>query len=167
MSYRVEIHALPPFGLLNLRAHEPAQVRLDSALGFALPRIANTTAGPDESLAFWLGPDEWLLRTADGAEIGLAARLRDAVAGTHAAVTVVSDAYTVFGIVGPEVGRILVQGTGIDVDPRVFPPGSCARTRFAKTRALLHAAGPDSTHHLYVPRSYGHYARRWLERARG
>ena len=179
MPYQVSIAAIAPFGLVHLRADAHARAAIESTTGFALPSVPNSTAGSGELLALWLGPDEWLVRSGDGAEGTLASRLREAVGDGFAAITVVSDAYAIFEIAGADAVRILAQGTGIDVDPRVFGAGRCARTRFAKMRALLHAAGGSAgtgagaagagvrAYHLYVPRSYAHYAERWLERARG
>ena len=186
MAYQVKIAAIAPFGLVHVRADAHAGAVIESLLGFALPRAPGTSAGSGELLGLWLGPDEWLVRTGDGAEGALASRLREGVGEGFAAITVVSDAYAIFEIAGADAVRILAQGTGIDVDPRAFGAGRCARTRFAKMRALLHAAGDEAgdrgaadtggaggaggavrAYHLYVPRSYAHYAERWLERARG
>ena len=103
----------------------------------------------------------------DGAEVAWTARLREAIAGKHGAVTPVTDAYTIVEIAGPQAREVLSQCAGVDLHPRAFGPGRCARTRFAKTRALLYQAGTEPSYHVYVARSYGDYVTKYLERCRG
>lgn len=167
MAYDVKIRILEPFGLLNLRADSSAQPSIEATLGCALPREPNSRSGYNELLVLWLGPDEWLIRTSDNAEIAWATQLRRAAAETHCAVTPVSDAYTAFEISGPEACEVLRQGTGIDLHPRSFGLSRSARTRFAKTRALLYQAGTEPSYHVYVSRSYTDYVMKWLEHSRG
>ena len=167
MGYDVTIRILEPPGLLNLRAGASARPPIEATLGRALPREPNSTAECNGLLLLCLGPDEWLLRTSDGAEIAWAAQLQRAAAGTPCAVTPVSDAYTAFEDSGPEACEVLRQGTGIDLHPRSFGPGRCARTRFAKTRALLYQADTEPTYQVYVPLSYAQYLMQWFEHCRG
>jgi len=167
VPYETAIRLLPPFGLLDTRVDASALPSIEAALGFGLPTEPNTVSQRGQMLALWLGPDEWLLRTSDGAELAWAARLREALIGLHGAVTPVTDAYAIFEIGGAEAREVLRQGTAIDLHPSVFGPGRCARTRFAKTRALLHHTGAESSYHVYVPRSYADYFLHWFERARG
>jgi len=168
VSYDSEVRVLPASGFLNLRLAETAREEaLKDALGFALPRVPNTTCGQGDLLALWLGPNEWLLRVCDGAEAAWATKLRGALQGQHAAVTHVSDAYIVLEISGPDACELLCQGTGIDVHPGSFPTGQCVRTRFARAHVAIYVAAAGRSYHLFVPRSYADYMSKWLERARG
>lgn len=167
MTYAVRTRVADPYGWVNLRANAKALPSLEAALGFALPSAPNTTSHTDDLIAFWLGPDEWLLRTPDAAEEAWTAALREAVGSHHSAVTVVSDGYVSFEIAGQDAREILEQGTGIDIHPTVFKPGQCARVRFAKTLALIHPIDVPPGYHIHVARSYGRYVALWLERARG
>jgi sarcosine oxidase, subunit gamma len=165
MTYRVELGTAGPFGLINVRAGLAARPLLEAALGATLPCVANTTSRTDNLTAFWLGPDEWLLRVPDGREQALAGTLRRGAASHHSAVTVVSDAYVSFHMAGPDVKSVLAQGTGIDIHPAVFMPGQCARVRFAKAQALIYYLDEPQGYHVYVARSYEQYLRLWLKRA--
>jgi len=167
VPYAATVRLLAPFGLLDARADAAALASIEATLGFALPQEPNTVSEHGPLLALWLGPDEWLLRTSDGAELALARKLREALSGRRGAVTVVTDAYATFEIGGAEACEILAQGTALDVHPSAFGGGRCARTRFAKIRALLHPAGEAPSYHLYVARSYTDYLTKWFERARG
>ena len=167
MAYDSRVQVLPPSGLIDLRLAETAQETLNTVLGCALPTLPNTSCAANDLLALWFGPDQWLLRMRDGTEEACAARLRGALQSQHAAVTCVSDAYTMFEVSGPDACELLCQGTGIDVHPMSLPSGRCVRTRFARTRVALYVAFAGSRYQLFVPRSYAHHLSQWLQRARG
>lgn len=167
MSYSVTIRRLPHFGLLDLKTDSVARSLLTEVLGRELPVNPNTSAGGGEWVALWIGPDHWLLRTDDGAELVLVHNLGALFVDSHAAATVVSDAFGTFEVTGADAREVLQQGTALDLHPRAFRVGQCARTRFAKIPIVLHYASAESGFHLYAPRSYADYLTMWLERARG
>ena len=115
----------------------------------------------------WLGPDEWLIRTGDGKEPALSAALLEAVRGRHAAVTAVSDAYVIFTVSGQDARAVLNQGTGIDLHPRSFNPGTCVRTSLGKTGVILHQLDDKPAYDVYAWRSYAHYLSLWMDKAAG
>jgi len=167
MHYDAEVRELPAFGLLNLRACDAARSTLAGALGFHLPERAHSTSMSGHILALWLGPDEWLLRTRGATEDELMLALRRSIAGRHADVTRVSDAYVALEVTGHGARDVLCQGAAIDLHPQRLPTGSCARIRFAKTRIVLHVVEAGRVYHLYVARSYSDYLAKWLQRACG
>jgi sarcosine oxidase subunit gamma len=167
MAYEVTIEQLAPYGLLNVRADIKARPHLDAALGINLPQAPNTLVGHCDLLGLWLGPDEWLLRLPDGAEDRWLRSLRQATLSHHAAITIVSDAYTFIEVAGRDAREILSQGAEFDTHPRVLGPGQCARIRFAKTQVVIYQAAPEPRYHLYAFRSYDKYLMTWLERASG
>src|SRR5262245_52734572 len=64
---------------------------VQGVLGFDLPVEANTVGldprlRGDDAVAYWLGPDEWLLATRDDSA-KLAGQLRAALGAMHASVT--------------------------------------------------------------------------------
>ena len=167
MAYNVDIAQRPHYGLLNLRGAVNVCRIFNSVLGLELPQTPNTTATGADITAMWLGPDEWLARTDDGREPALSAALLDAVAGQHAAVTVVSDAYVIFTVSGRDARAVLNQGTGIDLHPRVFSPGTCVRTSLGKTGVILHQPDDKPAYDVYAWRSYAHYLSIWMDKAAG
>jgi len=164
-------------GIVNLRANggdKAAQDAVRAALGVGLPLEANTVETGDSARAFWLGPDEWWMVTAErDPEAGprAAAKLRAALAGHHAAVTDVSESRACIQIRGPKARAVLQKGCPLDFHASVFTAGMCAQSHLAKVSATIYLAVDESTggkddnapvFDVYVPRSCAEYAWRWL-----
>ncbi|GGK45219.1 sarcosine oxidase subunit gamma [Planomonospora parontospora subsp. parontospora] len=94
-------------------------------------------------------------------ESGLAARLRAAAGDGHAAVTDVSAQRTVIRLAGPAARDVLAHGCPLDLHPRVFGPGTCARSTLARADVLL-AAGEDEEFQIFVRSSFAAYLWAWL-----
>ena len=58
--------------------------------------------------------------------------------GSHHALTDVSDGLVTFTLAGPSARDVLAKGCPLDLHPRAFTPGSCARSLLAKADVLLH-----------------------------
>ncbi len=154
-------------GHVNLRfdgADTALASALEGALGFALPAKPNTSAVAGGVTALWLGPDEWLVVTAEGREARVAAALRQALAGAGA-VTEVGDARTVIALAGPRAREVLMKGCSLDLHASVFTPGRCAQSAVARAQAILHLVDKRPEFELYVQRSFAEYLWRWLEDA--
>jgi len=115
----------------------------------------------------WLGPDEWLVVSETQPASELAARLRQALSGIHSAVTDVGEGCIVYAVSGHNSRDVLAKGCSVDLHPRAFTPGRCARSLLAKMPVLLHLRDADPTFELYVARSYREYAWAWLVSAAG
>ena len=61
----------------------------------------------------------------------------------------------------PEARVLLAKGCALDLDRSRFPPGRCARTRFAGMPIILSRTQP-STFELILASSYGDYLFLWL-----
>ena len=158
-----EFAMLPGRGFVNLRL-DPGNAKgvalVEEILGRVLPQAANTcTAGKHRS--YWLGPDEWLLETDIGEAAGLATELSEALA-FHAAVNDVSGAYITLGLTGPGAATVLAKGCTLDLHPREFGPGQCARTGLARATVLLAVNEDNSGYTIIVPGSFSDYLRQWL-----
>ncbi len=177
--------------LVNLRG-KPNDVAFmaaaEAALGVAPPTEANrVVAGKGGLQVIWLSPEEWwVLGGPDTtqrmgaermgaerieAESELAARLRAALAGVHAAVTEVGEGRTRLRIAGPRARDTLAKGCPLDLHPSVFgDPGTCAQTVIGKAGVLLHLTDNEHvqggpTFDIVVLRSFADYLWRWLEDA--
>ena len=126
-------------------------------LGVPLPGEPNTTQGHDEVLALWLGPDEWLVRMPARKTETAAAALHAALAPHHAAVVDVSDRACLLRLSGLPARDVLAQGCPLDLHPRGFRPGSCARSRFLKAPVFVHQVDARPMYDLETPRSYARY----------
>lgn len=150
---------------VNLRG-DPADAAFAAAvagvLGFELPRAANTTAAGGSHVAYWLGPDEWLVATDDAA--ALTARLQPALAGSFSAVTEVGGGNEVLVLPAATARDALASECPLDLHPGAFRPGHCAQTRFAHAVVLLRALDNGDIE-LIVRRSFAAYMRQHLSHA--
>ena len=135
-----------------------AEVRFATAAadaGLALPTAPCTYVRSAEHTVYWLGPDEWLLAAFAADPAWQPPSL------AVGAVVDVSGAYVGWRLTGHHVRQVLQHVTSYDVHLRVFPPGRCASTVFAKATALI-AAEEQGAFAVLVRRSYGHYVQRYL-----
>jgi sarcosine oxidase subunit gamma len=156
------------FGALNLRGN-PADAAflggIERQLGFALPLKPNTTAEHGSKATVWLGPDEWLVLTPLGEEVGVAAGLRQALAGVFFTVTDITHGQVVLRLSGRSVRDVLSKGCSLDLHPKGFGPGRCAQTLLAKVGVTLRWVDDEPTFDLIVRRSFAEYLMLWLRDA--
>ncbi len=154
-------------GKINLRG-DPEPAFLD-AVAASLEVRPSTESGAaaqaDGQTALWIGPDEWLVLTPPGAEAETAANLRAALREHEAAVTDVSESLAVITISGVNAPSVLAKGMSLDLHPRAFTTGRCARASLAKAVVLIHQTADEPAFDLYVDRSYAEYLWQWLEDA--
>ncbi len=162
----------PPRALIDLRGpgglgEAGFLTAVEAALGFLLPLNSPETAAEGAVAALWLGPDEWLVIGPDRDGAGAAAladRLRAALDGQFAAVTDVSETYSVIAVAGPSARDVLAKGCPLDLHPGRFGPGHVAQTLLGRADVILHRIGAE-TYELYCRRSFAEYLWAWLEDA--
>jgi sarcosine oxidase subunit gamma len=98
------------------------------------------------------GPDKWLALAPAAEASRLMAELRTALADA-ASLLDQSDGRVLIELSGGEAREVLAKGTGIDLDPSVFPVGHSAITSFGHLTVHLTHASAD-TYELIVTRSY-------------
>jgi len=154
-------------GKINLRGTpEPAFLdAVAAAVGVRPATQSGVAAQADGRAALWIGPNEWLVVTPPGAEIEAAAHLREALAEHRAAVTDVSESLAVIAVSGVNARHLVAKGMSLDLHPRAFAAGCCARASLAKTVVLIHQTDDEPAYDLYVDRSFAEYLWRWLEDA--
>ena len=151
--------------MLNLRgdASDPAfAAAVQSATGLTLPVAANTANVGDGRQLFWLGPDEWLLKTAGGTGDAIEAALRVALAGKHFSVVQVGSGNTTFSVQGPAAADLLSRGCPLDLHARAFPDGSLAQSHIAKANVVLYCSKAETRFEVTVRRSFAEYLFKWL-----
>ena len=169
---RVDISVLSGYGFLNVRLDPRCEQAVDAAtrvLGQPMPLASNTfTSG--EHRVYWIGPDEWLVVTsaevtsAEGAA-ALGSELAEALAGFHAAINDVTGGHVALCVSGVDARTVLAKGCTLDLHPREFGPGQCARIGLAKATVLLGVADNASGYTIIVSRSFSDYVCRWLAHA--
>ena len=167
-GYDASIEVLPPSGMLDLRGEAAVRLVCENTLGLRFPQAANTMiSGPENLIVYCVSPDHWIAQVEDGCEDALLRSLEHAAAGLPHSFVDVSDMYCQIRLSGAEARHVLAQGISIDIHLRVFPPGSTARTRFAKTTAQLYCVDDTPTYIITVYSSYRQYAVDWLRVALG
>lgn len=148
---------------LRLDPKGPAADAVALALGFPLPLEPGTVARGGELAALWLGPDEWLVVGPAGTRTQLEARLREAVGDRYAAVVDVSAQRTTLLVGGARAAGLLAHGCSLDLHPRSFGAGRCARTTLARAQVVL---VPHDGHRpgfrVLVGSSFAGYLADWL-----
>lgn len=132
--------------------------------GVELPIAANTVATAPGCVAYWLGPDEWLVVAIRTPGTDLAAALRTALGDRFSSVTDVSGGQTVVVLSGNAVRELLSKDCPLDLHPRAFGVDQCAQTRLAKAAVLLRPLAGDAME-IVVRRSFADYFWLWLEEA--
>jgi sarcosine oxidase, subunit gamma len=154
-------------GLSELRFAEQVGLRVKPPVsawlaGVPLPLTPNRVAGMGQLRTLWLGPDEWLVTSPQGVAPDLIGRLRRALAGRHATVMDLSASRAVIEIAGKQARTLLQKGCGIDLHPRVFGPGSCVQTVFAKLPIIIDQLSAAPVYRLFVRRSAARWLAEWL-----
>ena len=116
---------------------------------------------PGQVRALCVSPGEWLLVST---ESDWPQPLRPEESTQGLVLVDLTDGLAIIDVRGSAAREILCKGCGLDLHPRSFPAGRCARTRFAQIPVVVECLGP-SRFELYVARSYLHYLHSWLEDA--
>jgi sarcosine oxidase subunit gamma len=156
---------LVPPAMLSLRGRPEDGAFLRKAgavLGCRLPTQPNSVQTAAETTVLWLGPDEWLVVAALGAEATLVSRLEQAMADIDAATCDVSGQRARLRLAGVRAIDVLAKGCPLDLHPSVFPTGACAQTVLARSTLLLHRLDDAPSFDLYPRRSFAEYVWHWL-----
>jgi sarcosine oxidase subunit gamma len=132
------------------------------ALGVALPAAA-TYAENGDTIAIWLGPDEWLVTTRSSTGEEFEARLREAIAPHGGAAVDVSGQRTTLRLSGSHARDVLAKGCALDLHPKVFGVGSAAQTMLGQAGIVLLALDDGaSDFRVLVRSSFARYVVAWL-----
>jgi sarcosine oxidase subunit gamma len=133
-----------------------------SVTGLALPVVANTASVGNGRQFFWLGPDEWLLKTAGGTGDALEVALRAALVGKHFSVVQVGSGNTTFSVQGAAAADLLSRGCPLDLHARSFPNGSLAQSHISKANVVIYCLQAEISFEITVRRSFAEYLFKWL-----
>jgi heterotetrameric sarcosine oxidase gamma subunit len=160
----LSMRELPFCGVIDLRLDQRDKGARDAAelaLVVALPEAGRSVIAAAGSV-LWLGPDEFLIVTEPERQTSVAASLLGALRGRRAAVIDISDSRTIIALSGVHARDVLAKGCGLDLHPRSFAPGQCARSSIAKAGVALYQLDDAPTYHILVERSLAEYLWLWL-----
>lgn len=131
--------------------------RVLATTGLIPPRAPGRVAESGPTRLIWLEPTAWLLEADD--------TVADRAIADLGAIEV-TDGRVVLALSGARVRDLLAVGTGLDLDPALFPPGHATRTLFGRLGVLLHAVDAAPTYRLHVDRAHARWFRDWILAAR-
>jgi len=135
-----------------------------SVAGCAIPGANQVSRGPERSV-LGLGPDEWLVVSADGERADLAAEFLALLTGQHISVLDVSANRTIVELSGERARDVLSSGCSLDLHPRAFAADQCAQTLLANVQIILEQTGSSPIYRVYVQPSFARYLADWLLKA--
>lgn len=130
-------------GKLNIRCDKNLHKTLTKLVGIETHLENNRFSATASRYAIWLSPDEILILTQAGEEIGLATQITAAAKGAHMAVNDITDAMTSLHLTGASVRQMLAKGCAIDLHKDHFKAGDCAQTTLSHAGVTLLALGDD------------------------
>jgi sarcosine oxidase subunit gamma len=133
-----------------------------SATGLELPVKANTASVGNGRQLFWLGPDEWLLKTAGGTGETIEVALRAALVGKHISVVQVGSGNTTFSVQGAAAADLISRGCPLDLHARSFPDGSLAQSHISKANVVIYCLQAETSFEITVRRTFAEYLFKWL-----
>ena len=165
---RLSLIELPHQAKIDVRGRDavPALVAaVTRALGAAPPLDAHQTVAAGARMVLWLGPGEWRVVGAPGDAAAIVAALQTAVPRALAAIVDVSDSLTALRLSGAGARDLLAQGCPLDLHPRRFAAGQCARSMLAKADILLLQRDDAPSFDIQVRWSHAAYLWDWLATA--
>ena len=135
-------------------------------LGIAPPRSKPcTSVCSQHNRILWMGPNEWLVIVADGAQATVESALRRKLADIHCAIADVSHSRSVIVLAGRRAREVLMKGCALNFHPRAFGIDSCAQSHLARCHVLIHQITAEPAYEIYIHRSFARYAFHWLQDA--
>ena len=162
------IEEKPFLGFINLRGRSGNtgfQAATLKVLGCEPPSAPNTVIDSGDYRIYWLGPDEWLIRTAAGQQDELKAKLHKALAAVFSSVVDNSSGLTSLHITGDNAAALLATDCPLDLHAREFKVGQCAQTRLAKAGMTLSLLADGTGFEVIIRRSFADYLLLWLQDA--
>ncbi len=149
--------SMPPAARFVLHGDAAARAAAAPVWGTAFAEQACRAEIGNGRAALWLGPDEYLLLSADiESEAALAASLEQALGDLPHALVNISHRQFALEIRGPHAATILSGACPLDLDLAEFPIGMCTRTALAKADIVLWRTAAE-VFHLEVWRSFSGY----------
>lgn len=133
----VSVRAIPPQARFVLRAGAADAARAGASVGLDLSQPINRAVEAQGRTAARLGPDEWLLLTAETDAEPLQTAIAIGFADAHHTLVDISHRNAAVEISGPMVPDVLNAGCPLDLGLDRFRPGDATRTPFGKIEIVL------------------------------
>lgn len=157
-----EFTALEPRSYIRIRSWvlEPTRTQHKfTVAGYELPTKVGSAVAANYRI-FCLGPGDWLFMSPQRTPLNLDQAVNDLSDGLT--LIDMSDAFCGLEIRGNDARELVSKGCGVDLHPRQFPVGQCARTRFAQIPVIVHCLDTMPSFELHVASSHFAYLHSWL-----
>jgi sarcosine oxidase subunit gamma len=160
----VQTKALTGRTIMRLKPWLPEYVHGERPVvlaGRELPsKVGATLSGAVRVLC--IGPGDWLIVSPQQPASSLREHLEPDLARQGLALVDTSDGLATFEVCGAASREMLSKGCGLDLHPRSFAAGACARTRLAQVPVVIECLDAPQRFELTVARSYASYLQAWL-----
>lgn len=136
------------------------EASVSKAYGVALPPNSTMVQGKDVSFIGY-GPGQWLAVSPTLENDALAADLVMHLKGL-ASISDQSGGRTVLRISGPHARDLLAKGLAIDLDSRVFPPGSAVTSTISHMGVQVWVVDNPQAYDIAIARSFSESFWRWI-----
>jgi sarcosine oxidase subunit gamma len=165
---RVAIRLLAPRARFSLRLDPSLLQTAKQVAGFTLDMPINRRMSSGERVAMRLGPDEWLLSSAEGEAARIGRDVGAALAGLHHSLVDVSHRHVALSVAGTRAADVLNSGCPLDLASPAFQVGCATRTLLGKAEIILTKSDDLPTFEIECARSFAAYVHGFLlEAARG
>jgi sarcosine oxidase subunit gamma len=158
----IAIRALPGEARFSLRLDAAAAKAVGEVAGFRLDIPINSRAGTGERSAARLGPNEWLLLTADSEADIVPGQIEAALAGTFHVLVDVGHRNVGIQVLGRHAPEVLNSGCPLDLSTAAFPTGTATRTLLGKAEIVLMRLDDAPTYRVECWRSLAPYVHEYL-----
>jgi sarcosine oxidase, subunit gamma len=145
-----------------LRIDPAFVVELNAVAGFTTNIPINRAVAAGEWISARLGPDEWMLLSADGAGAAIEQKIEAALAGHFFSLVDVSHRDLAITIGGRYARDVINGGCPLDLDDAIFPAGSASRTVLGKAEIVLLRLGAEHEYRIELGRSFASYVQTFL-----
>jgi sarcosine oxidase subunit gamma len=134
--------------------------KVSAVTGLELP-IGPKRVSKDGFALIGTAPGQWLAVVEGRAALSMLAKL---AAGLKGLATIIdqSDGKAVLRISGPRAREVLAKGCSLDLNPRVFKPGSAGTTPVALIDCVIWQVDETPSYDLVVPTSFAESFWSWL-----
>ncbi|EFO29722.1 sarcosine oxidase gamma subunit [Roseibium sp. TrichSKD4] len=140
----VSILKAAPVTRLSFRCRDSSVATAGTAFGVTLPQKPLAAETSPTRIAFWLGPDEWMLIAPEADLESVTASMETALEGQPNALVDVSHRQEAILVSGQKANWLLNTGVPLDLDLAAFPIGTVTRTLFHKSPIMLWRTGEDT-----------------------
>jgi sarcosine oxidase, subunit gamma len=145
-----------------LRIDPASAVEPNAVASFTTKIPINRAVAAGDWISARLGPDEWMLLSADGAGAAIEQKIEAMLAGRFFSLVDVSHRDLAIAVGGRCARDVINGGCPLDLDDAIFPAGSASRTVLGKAEIVLLRLGAEHEYRIELARSFVSYVQTFL-----